>query len=154
MADIYAETYPDPTKTQKIVDEKYARLRTTPIDLTTTLAVNAISDRLFLGRVPSNARLVDIGQISYGAFGGTAAMNLGFYHPKLTSAENTAAATKLWSAQSIAAASSRKVMTCAGAGRPQEARVAACWPFQGPECGNGYCRCADGRHGKHCHHPW
>jgi hypothetical protein len=110
MADFYATTYPDPTKAQRMVDEKAARMRISPIDITTTSAVLAISDRLLLCRIPSNARLIDVGQVSYSAFGGTAAINLGFDHSKMTAAERTAAASKLWAAQSIAAAASRKVM--------------------------------------------
>ena len=110
MADFYATTYPDPTKAQRLVDEKAARVRISPIDMTTAAAVVATADRLLLCRIPTNARLIDLGQVSYSAFGGAAAINLGFDHPKMTAAERTAAATKLWAAQSIVAAGSRKVM--------------------------------------------
>lgn len=111
MTDYYGSTYPNPNNpVRPSVDEKGARLRVTPLDITTTVAAVATTDRLLLGRVPSNARLVDIGQVAYGAFGGAAALNIGFDHPKMTSGERTAAANKLWAAQSIVAAGSRKLM--------------------------------------------
>ena len=110
MADYYASTFPDPTKPQRVVDEKGARMRLSPIDYTSAAAVLNATDRVLLARVPSNARLVDVGQVTYGAFGGAAAVSIGFDHVKMTAAERTAAASKLWSAQSVAAASSRKLM--------------------------------------------
>ena len=63
-----------------------------------------------MARIPSNARLVDIGQVTYGAFGGAAAFNIGLDHEKMSGAERTAAANKLWAAQSVVAAGSRKLM--------------------------------------------
>lgn len=110
MTDYLATTYPDASKPQRPVDEKGARLRTTPVGITTTVAVLAANDRIFLGRVPSNARMVDCGKFSYSAFGGSAAMSLGFYNSKMSSAEATTAAAKLFSAQAVAAAGSRQVM--------------------------------------------
>lgn len=100
----------DPARlTQQTIDFDNARLRDLPSVFTST-TILALNDRLFIGRIPSNARLVDVGKIVYSAFGGSAALNIGFLHSKMTSAERTAAANKLWAAQSIAAAGNRQVM--------------------------------------------
>jgi hypothetical protein len=110
MADQYASGFSNPNLPQKALDDKGARVRTTPSIITTAAAVIPANDRILICRIPTNARLVDLGKVSYGAAGGAAAASLGFDHVKMTSGQRTTAAAKLWSAQSIVAAGSRQVM--------------------------------------------
>lgn len=110
MPNFYASNYPDPTKAiVNAVDQKGARLRSTQTDITPATAP-VLADVLYLMRIPTNARMIDLGKISYGAFGGTSAVSMGFYHPTMTAAQVTAGSTKLWNAQSIVAAGSRQFM--------------------------------------------
>lgn len=108
MADYYGIGFPSPNKLNPQVDFKGANVRATPVAFTST-AFLTTADRVLLQRLPSNARLTDVGKITYGAFTG-ASVNIGLVHSKMTPAEVTAAAAKLWAAQSIAAAGSRSAM--------------------------------------------
>ncbi len=110
MPNFYGSNYPDPTKALvNPVDMKGARLRNTQTDVTPA-TIPAAADQIFLCRLPSNARLNDVGKITYAAFGGACAANLGLQHPTMTAAQITAAAAVLWSAQSLVAAGNRQVM--------------------------------------------
>jgi len=110
MATYYSTGYPDPATPRQVpVDHKGARLRVTP-SYSLPGAAPALNEKIYLGKIPSSARLLDIGTIKYGAFGGSAAAILGFEHAKMTSAEVTAAKNVLWTASSVVSAGSRSVM--------------------------------------------
>jgi hypothetical protein len=112
MPKYYSSSAPNPAAPLKnSVDLKGCRLRLTPSNVAAAdITTMAINDQIVLARIPSNCRLVDYGKISYGAFGGTSAVSLGFDHAAMTVAERAAAINKLWNAQSIVAAGSRNVM--------------------------------------------
>jgi hypothetical protein len=110
MADFYGSNYPNPNSpTQVIGDHKGARLRCTA-SLLTLAAAAAANDRVFVARVPSSARMVNIGDVNYAAFGAGCTASLGFFHAKMTAGEATAAKTVLWNAQAVAAAGVRQTM--------------------------------------------
>jgi hypothetical protein len=107
MANLYTTGYQDPaTARQQVRDHKGARLRLSS-SYVLPASAPAANDIVWLLKLPSNAKLSDLGTIKYGAFGGAAAAHLGFYHAKMTGAEATAANKVLWNAQSIVAAGTR-----------------------------------------------